>query len=456
MKRKAKSGLKKEDDSDSSETEVTCASCNGEHVLDELSDLFMARKMPKGVEIKIVLEEKAHLLHIACSHGKLHLVRRLLSSGESLTDRDEFQRTPLMRACTGGNAEVIREMLIPHYTASETMPPEQAMIKNVMAQEAKDEDVIIRDNPTVNLVDEERKTALHHCAKHVTLFEPFKWLFLAGADPNAVDQSGKTPLHALCTHVNEFRNYGSEIFDNVLVLMLENGADPRIADNMGCTALHYLCECYLNVAEVIKTLIGAGADVNARTQNHITPLQLACTQLQTTNVECLIEHGADVTQANKTGWTPLHLIFKNARKRQHHRLHDLTKCLVEAGANPNAIIKSTKATPLHMACKEGVPSTCIVLMLNHGACPLYRNAKNASPVDIIASGVRETKSYALCQMAQTWLKQTARMMALAANERVGHRSPLQKVTQDKYLFKTLFEFVIQMVTYNYGTSAMFY
>ena len=58
--------------------------------------------------------------------------------------------------------------------------------------------------------------------------------------------------------------------------------------------------------DIVRQLIGHGADVVARDETRLTPLHLAAFSGSFEIVRLLIEHGADVTAQDGRSLTPLH------------------------------------------------------------------------------------------------------------------------------------------------------
>ena len=83
----------------------------------------------------------------------------------------------------------------------------------------------------------------------------------AGADIEATDSNGRTPL--MCV--------GNQI---ILELLLSRGANARATGFSGWTTLHYCARYGWNV-EAVRSLVVAGANVNAETDKGNTPLMLA-------------------------------------------------------------------------------------------------------------------------------------------------------------------------------------
>lgn len=97
-------------------------------------------------------------------------------------------------------------------------------------------------------------------------------------------------------------------------------------DKDGSTPLH--CACWKGHVEVVRVLLDAGADINAKNQNdHYgdTALHAAAHGNQKDVVEILIKRGANVNSKNKIGRTPL-------GETEWHNASAAAKLLKEAGA----------------------------------------------------------------------------------------------------------------------------
>jgi ankyrin repeat protein len=108
------------------------------------------------------------------------------------------------------------------------------------------------------------------------------------------------------------------------LLKLEPGLqDAR--DKDGSTPLH--CASWKGHVEVVKVLLDAGADINAKSQNdHYgdTALHAAAHGNQKDVVKVLIERGANLNSKNKIGRTPL-------GETEWHNASAAAKLLQEAG-----------------------------------------------------------------------------------------------------------------------------
>ena len=122
----------------------------------------------------------------------------------------------------------------------------------------------------------------------------------AGTDVNAINELGwRTPLMNAAG-----RNNNPE----VLRVLIQAGANVNAKDNYGSTPLMYAA---LNDnSEVFKALIQAGANVNAKNDDGWTPLMLAAGDNSAEVVSVLIKGGADVNAKFDDGRTALSFAAK--------------------------------------------------------------------------------------------------------------------------------------------------
>ena len=111
--------------------------------------------------------------------------------------------------------------------------------------------------------------------------------------------------------------------DRVMELV---GADPELAlarSPDGFTGLHYPAFFGRgDAAGVTRTLLEAGADVNARSDNDfaVLPIHSAVAGDHREVAALLIDAGADVNARQRHGWTPLHGAAQNGASETVERL----------------------------------------------------------------------------------------------------------------------------------------
>jgi ankyrin repeat protein len=160
-------------------------------------------------------------LHFAAHYGHMEHAQILCKRNAEVNAQDDDELTPLLRAWERGNFDILR-VFLDH---------------NV--------DVHVRNNG---------ETLLHFASHHGHL-ELAQILLERNVGVNSQDDEGLTPVHKAASKRRSF---------TVLQLLLDHNADVRICNNKGSTPLH-LAVVY-NRLEVCQTLLGRGANVNAR--NH--------------------------------------------------------------------------------------------------------------------------------------------------------------------------------------------
>ena len=120
-----------------------------------------------------------------------------------------------------------------------------------------------------------------------------------------------------------------------IAAVLVVGCGPQPPD----ISIHDAAE--LGNIEAVKQHLSAGADVNVKGEEGLTPLHLAAFGGHKEIVELLIAKGADVNAKGRSGWTPLHFAANGG-----HR--EVAKLLIAKGADLNAKT-SDGVTPLDWA-----------------------------------------------------------------------------------------------------------
>ncbi len=173
--------------------------------------------------------------------------------------------------------------------------------------------------------------------------ERVRYLATHGAQLNSPDGEGYTPL------INAAR-FG---FDAVANCLLEYKADANLPDRSGWTPLTYAA--WADDATLVKTLVRAGAALEAKDHDELTALAVAVQNGKLRAAEALVSLGADLNgPVAKGGYTPLMLASISGSD-------DLVKALIEHGAKVNAA-NPGGVTALMIAAAGNHPNVAAILL----------------------------------------------------------------------------------------------
>jgi ankyrin repeat protein len=143
----------------------------------------------------------------------------------------------------------------------------------------------------------------------------------------------------------------------------------------GGTALHPAS--YVGHLEVVRLLLKCGADVDARGDADMSPLQLASLHGHLNLVKCFLDHGADANSQDNFHRTPLSLAAGRGFDK-------IVQVLLEHDADAN-FRNEGGLTLIHEACAHGsYKGSLIQLLLEHGADPNARDSKHQTPLHLAA------------------------------------------------------------------------
>lgn len=149
-------------------------------------------------------------------------------------------------------------------------------------------------------------------------------------------------------------------------------------------------------ANVVETLILAGADLNKPNKALETPIFQAAKYGNLAIVKMLIFYGADVNKESNMGYTPLHEAAFAEKSQMNNYYIEIIKLLLRRGANINAQ-NTYGTTPLHAAAVQGKKHMVLILLLN-GADIKIKNQYNK----LAGEMARENNFPDIAEMIEKW------------------------------------------------------
>uniref|UniRef100_A0A8C4HHZ3 Ankyrin repeat domain 52a n=1 Tax=Dicentrarchus labrax TaxID=13489 RepID=A0A8C4HHZ3_DICLA len=344
-------------------------------------------------------------LHLAVLYGFSDCCRKLLSSGQlysivssmskehvlsagfDINTPDNFGRTCLHAAASGGNVECLN--------------------------------LLLSSGTDLNKRDIMGRTPLHYAAANGR-YQCTVTLVSAGAEVNEPDQTGCTPLHysaasqAFSRLENVFLSFCNdedEAKESYFCLehLLDNGADPSMVNSKGYSAVHYAAYHgnKQNLELLLEMSFNALGDIESSIP--VSPLHLAADKGHWQALRVLTETAAYVDMQDAAGRSVLYLAAQKGYARcvevllaqgascllNDNRLMtplmlavlgghtDCVHFLLEKGALPDAKDKRG-STALHRGAVLG-HDDCVTALLEHKASALCRDVQGSTPLHYAAS-----------------------------------------------------------------------
>jgi ankyrin repeat protein len=162
----------------------------------------------------------------------------------------------------------------------------------------------------------------------------------------------------------------------IIQSLINAGADVNATNNQGAGALHMAAQ--EGHSESVALLLGAGADSHATDlKQQETPLFFAAQGGHVPTMRALVEAGANVNATNVSGFTPLHRAAINDQTAG-------AQYLIQAGADVHSKGGADGYTPLHVAALGSSKDAALVL-LEAGANVNARSSSGVTTLQIAES-----------------------------------------------------------------------
>jgi ankyrin repeat protein len=299
---------------------------------------------------------------------------------------DELQRSELHYAYQFANLQNINLLLAAGARADATdrsgAPPWHYAARN------RDQTVmthLLATGVDVNSTDRIGRSLLHRAAAHNKNAAVVAMLIDAGADVVARDEDGNTPCHSAARNKNvevmrqliplcdinavndagETPCFEAALSSNSVVLesLIRAGANLDAVTNDDMTVMAEAV--YHHDEKSVELLVDANVDVNTVEPNDDwTALHVAAAGCNHRLIAKLIAAGADVNARNSIGETPCHMLQHGGKAKADDAMHSIA-LLMAANADVH-VADDDGSTPLHYAARGGL-TECVSLLLKAGA-----------------------------------------------------------------------------------------
>ena len=305
----------------------------------------------KEVDVNHQSDDGWSALHCAVYEKHADVVEVLIDAGADIEGKNDDERSPLLVASDAANVQIVK-MLVKAGAGVRATDIAGATCLIIAAYCGHSETVrYLAGLPQVDLSHKDNKgyTSLY-CAAYAKHTDVVEVLIDAGADVETKDYLGRSPLLLACF---------SGALD-VVKLLVKAGAGVRVTDNQGYTCL--ILAAYYGHTETVRYLVGLPeVDLNDSDYRGCTSLHRAVLQKHSDVVKVLIDAGADVEAKDSKGRTPLHCGCTV-------KYPEIVQMLVEAGGD---------------VCEVDVKGDrCLNVAARHGAIETVRYLVGLPEVDV--------------------------------------------------------------------------
>ncbi|MFO7827231.1 MAG: ankyrin repeat domain-containing protein, partial [Bacteroidales bacterium] len=301
------------------------------------------------------------LLHMAAFFGRNEMVSMLLKKGIDINTLNNFQRNALIFANAGEHKETI-DLLIKNEISISAKDNEQRTPLHWCAIQGNEEiaEVLIKHGASVHETDSELKTPLHWASQQ-NLTDVAEVLINHGANVNVLDNHCRTPLF--------IASWNGHL--DIVKLLLKNDA---IVDARYIGAASPLTTAAVaDHNEISKYLVNQNANINLVCNMMVTPIYPAIINNNKEMVDFYLERNAKINYRDLAGRTPLYITVRDG-------FTEITKTLINHGANVKVKDESTNQNLLHIAAANG-RTEIAKLLINQGLNPEDKDITENTPLD---------------------------------------------------------------------------
>ena len=317
----------------------------------------------EGADVNWKPEEATPALMEASLQGHFEVVSELLKGGANVNQLDVYGRTALDRSQARGHENITQALLNAGGEKGEgrTAPPDSDLLKAAALgdHQAVTEMLANEGKTLLETKNEDGHTPLSRAVRgdHI---ETVLVLLAAGADPNTLNKYGR-PLLGTAAIVASKKTFDA---------LLQAGAKVNLRPENGITPLITAVQSLDPLA--VQFLLEAGADVLATDEFGFGILHFWSdySMGDETVLDLLLRNGADIEAKDLSGTTPLVRVVKTS---QHRKIG----LLLKAGADPNNS-GPTGIVPLSGAIVSG-DIEGVRLLLGAGANPTLRDENGFTP-----------------------------------------------------------------------------
>ena len=328
-------------------------------------------------EYRYDLNNVRGVLHEACKHGNLSMIKMLIEHGAHVDEKDGDGSTPLHLAVGYNKHEIAAELLSkcdPNIQDKQGMTPlhiacidgDLSMVKSLIDHGARVDDKDYDGNTPFSLALKYKEYTLA-----LVLLSEFK------CDPNTKNNQGEIPLHMAyrgggIRMISRLIDHGACVNDRdsilnialkskqyriTMMLLSELKCDPNTKDENGMGPLHNVIACQGSDLKIMKSLVDHGARINDKDSDGNTPFTLALKLKKYRFALVLLnEYKCDLNCSDRQGMTPLHIACRDGD-------YTMVKTLIDHGADVNEKdVENMRA--LHLALKAERINFDIILTLD--------------------------------------------------------------------------------------------